>query len=573
MAVAFSMLVLLGLMTLMLIGLTGLLSGSGSGAASTADNALQLTGKRMQEAAAAETAASGVELTLQWLHSLPAPPAQTAAFAPALWGASFSGSPARAVVSFPNPADAGARFSILIYPGSANTGSDQKQYLVEAVGTCGGSVQIVRALVQTASFAKFGYFSDNSAPNSYWASNVTSFDGPVHCNNLDGTLSNIIWRSSSTAPIFRDTDPDAVTLSGRSIHWFQNTPATAAAPQLAADWAALAAGGENSIHAGCPVIPFPASSAVQQQAALAGQAAPSAVGVFVPSTGGVSVAGILVGASAIGGIYIHGEVSQMTLALGAASVQTITVQQTDASGFPLTTLVTLNPLLNQTIVAVTQLSGPLHLPVITTTIYAGATNSVVYCDGNIGSQSLPKSGGLNGIIADNQVSNLGGLLGQNRLTIATAAGKNININGSLVYNTPRLLDAAGLPISQALDPIFTQKAGTLGLISTDIEIVDTGVGGLPLTRVEVDAATLAFDTFDATDSSTRPAGQFISMGSFLVGHEGAFGKLGSTAGLQTGFSTQRFYDGRLAVNPPPVFPTTTNSYDIVSWSAPAGTLQ
>ena len=573
MAVAFSMLILLGLMTVMLIGLTGLLSGSGGGAASTANNALQLTGKRMQESGAAETAASGVELTLQWLHSLPAPPAQTAAFAPALWGASVSGSPARAAVVFPNSTDPGASFSVLIYPGSANAGSAQKQYLIESVGTCGGSVQIVRALVQTASFAKFGYFSDSSAPNSYWASGVTSFDGPVHSNNSDGTLSNIIWRSGSATPIFRDTDPDAVTLSGPSIHWFQNTPATAAAPQSAANWASLAAGGEYSIHAGCPVIPFPTSSTVQQQAALAGQAAPSAIGVFVPSTGGAAVGGILVGASAVGGIYIHGDVSQMTLALGAASVQTLTVQQTDSSGFPLTTLVTLNPLLNQTVVAVTQVSGTLHLPVLTTATYTGATNAVVYCDGNIGSQTLPKSGGLNGIIADNQISNGGGLLGQNRLTIATAAGKNININGSLVYNTPRLLDAAGLPLSEALDPIFTQKAGTLGLISTDIEVVDTGAAGLPLTHVEVDAATLAFDTFDAADSGTRPAGQFISMGSFLVGHEGAFGKLGSTAGLQTGFSTQRFYDGRLAVNPPPVFPTTTNSYDIVSWSATAGTLQ
>lgn len=430
-------------------------------------------------------------------------------------------------------------------------------------------MQVVRAYVQQVSFAKFGYFSDISAPNSYWASGAASFDGPVHCNNSDGTAANIVWKSGSGTPIFRDADPDAVSFSGPAIHWLLNTPAAAVSPQSAADWNSLAAGGQASVHAGVPAIPFPASSAVQQQAALAGQPPPSQTGVFVPSSGGGLLGGVLVGGTATGGFYVHGDISQMTLALGAALVQTITIQQTDAGGYPLTTLGTLNPLLNQTIVAVTQSPGPLHLPLIVTTTYSGATNGVVYCDGNIGSQTVPKTGGLNGIIADNQVSNGGRLLGQNRLTIATAAGKNMNINGSLIYNTPRQLDVTGLPLSEALDPVFMQKAGTLGLISSSIEIVDTGVNGLPLTQVEVDAATLAFGTFDATDSGARPAGHFISMGSFLVGHEGAFGTLGGAATLQTGLSTQRFYDGRLAVNPPPVFPTTTSNYEVLSWSAPA----
>ncbi len=572
MAVASSMLVLLGVMTLMLIGLTGLAGGAGSGTVSTAANALQMTNARSQEAAAAETAASGIELTLQWLHSLPAPPAQTTAFAPALWGASLSGSPQRAVVNFPNPASAGQTFSILIYPDSGNASAVQKQYLIESTGTCGTAVQVVRAHVQQVGFATFGYFSDNSAPNSYWTSSAASFDGPVHCNNSDGTAANICWKSGSARPIFLDTDPNAVSFSGPAIHWFLNTPATAAAPQSAGDWNSLAAGGQASVHAGVPVIPFPTSSTVQQQAALAGQPPPMQTGVFVPSTGGSLTGGVLVGGMAAGGVYIHGDISQMTLALGAASVQAITVQQTDASGYPLTTLITLNPVLNQTIVAVTQLPAPLHLPLVTTTTYSGATNGVVYCDGNIGSQSLPKTGGLNGIIADNQLLPGGGLLVQNQLTIATAAGKNMNIDGSLVYNTPRQVGVNGYPLSEALDPIFTQKAGTLGLISTNIEVVDKGVNGLPLTQVEVDAAALAFNTFDATDSGTRPAGQFISMGSFLVGHEGAFGVLGGAATLQAGFSTQRIYDGRLAVNPPPVFPATTSNYEILSWSAPAKTL-
>ncbi len=571
MAVALTLILLLGIMTIMLVGLAGLPGSGGTqssgGTVTTAGNALQLTASRAQAATAAETAASGVELTLQWLHAQPSPPAQTTAFAPALWGASLSGNPQRAVVAFPNSASPAGTFSVLIYPDSGNAAAVQKKYMIESIGTSGTAVQIVRAYIQQASFANFGYFSDNSAPDAYWTSGVSAFDGPVHCNNSDGTATNIIWKSGSTTPLFLDTDLNAVTMSGPAIHWFQGTPQNPAAPQSSSDWLSLAAGGQSSVHVGTPVIPFPTSSAVQMQAALSGQAAPTQIGVFVPSTGGSLLLGVLSGASAAGGIYIHGDITQMTLAVSAAATQVITVNQTDQNAQPLTTVITLNPALNTTTVSTTRIQN--LLPVVSLVSYSGATNDVVYCDGNIGSQTLPKSGGLNGVVADNQISNLGGLLGQSRLTIATAADKNININGSLTYNTSRLLGNNGVPLPEILDPIFAQKAGTLGLISKDIEIVDNSALGLPLTNVEVDAAALAYDTFDATDANTRPSGKFISMGSFLVGHGSAFGKLNSGSTLQTGLSTQRFYDGRLAVNPPPQFPAVTTNYDILSWSATA----
>ena len=561
MAIALSMLVLLGIMTVFLIGIAvapstvGIRQDSG-GTLSATSNSLQLTQARERTATAAEAAASGIELTLQWLHAQPAPPTQAAAFAPSLWGASLAGSPPRAVVRFPDPADPAGTFSVLIYPDSGNSAAGaQKKYLIESIGTSGAAVQIVRAYVQQVSYAKFGYFSDNSAPDAYWTSGITAFDGPVHCNNSDGTPTNIVWKSGSAAPLFLDTETNAVTFSGSSIHWFANTPLTPAAPQSAGDWLSLAAGGQGSVHVGTPIISFPASSAALMQTALAGQAVPAQTGVFVPSLAG----------SATGGIYIHGDVSQMTLAVSAGTTQSITVSQTDQNAQPLTTVITLIPTLNETTVLTTRIQNLLPVQLLTT--YSGTTNGLVYCDGNIGSQSAPKSGGLTGVVADNQISNLGGVLGQSRLTIATAPNKNMNIDGSLTYNTARVLGINGIPVPEILDPVFGQKAGTLGLISSDIEVVDTNALGLPITSIEVDAATLAYDTFDATDAGTRPVGKFISMGSFLVEHGGAFGKLNGAANQQAGLSTQRYYDGRLAVNPPPYFPAASNLYDILSWSA------
>ena len=569
MAVALSMLVLLGIMTVILVGIVAVPQGgssrTGGDLPSTTVNALQMTEKRRTAAAAAELAASGVELTVQWLDAQPVPPPQTTAFAPALWGATLAGSPARAVLPFPDPSDPSSTFSILIYPDAGNAAAAQKKYLIESVGTSGAAVQIVRAYVQQVSYAKFGYFSDNSAPDACWTSGLTSFDGPVHCNNSDGTPNSIVWKSGSAAPLFLDTDPDAVTLSGPAVHWFLNTPQTALAPQTTGDWLSLAAGGQGSVHTGTPVIPFPVSSAAQMQAALAGQPVPTQTGVFLPSVGGSVSLGVLTGAATAGGVYIHGDVSQMTLGVSAGTTQTITISQTDQNGQPLSTVVTLIPTQNQTTVLTTRFQN--LVPVQSLTTYSGTTNGVVYCDGSIGSQSIPKSGGLAGVIADNQVSNLGSVLSQSRLTIATAAGRNINIDGSLTYNTARVLGNNGVPLPEALDPVFGTKAGTLGLISQDIEVVDTSNLGLPITNIEVDAAALAFDTFDVANANTRPTGKFSFLGSFLVEHGGAFGRLDSAANLQAGLSTQRFYDGRLAVNPPPAFPAASHLYDILSWSA------
>ena len=69
-------------------------------------------------------------------------------------------------------------------------------------------------------------------------------------------------------------------------------------------------------------------------------------------------------------------------------------------------------------------------------------------DSNIGAQGDPKTGGLHGTVADNSLDASGNLLHNNALTIATPQTSNINLDGSLTYNTSRQVakDSSGNPI-------------------------------------------------------------------------------------------------------------------------------
>jgi hypothetical protein len=570
MAFASTMLVLLGVMAVLLIGVVEI---GGNGLMSATGNGLQTSSAHLQSATAFTLADAGVELTLQWLHTQSTPPAQTVPFAPALWGSSLSGSPVRAVVNYPVPSDSGRSFRVLIYPDAGNASSNLKKYMIESLGVYNGASQTVRAYVQLVSFAKYNYFSDQSLPNYYWVTGVNSFDGPVHCNNSTGGLNNVLWKNPSSDPIFNYTGTDAYTVSGGGINWSLNTPLALAAPQSTSDWLSVATGGATSVHVGVPVIDFPQNSVPQELAALgvtslSGATIPTTVGVTIPHSGGGGLVtnllnGVLTsgtnGGTTTAGIFIHGDIQEMTFGLGVSNVQTITINQQDSIG-PLTTTILLAGLLNTTTVIVAR---PLLPSAVT--FYTGIGNGMVYCDGNIGSQTLPKTGGLHGTLLDNQV--VGSLLPSNHLTIATDAAKNMNIDGSLQYSA-----LLSLPLTQPLNTLLTQQAGTLGLISNNIEIVDNDSLGLPLTSVEIDAALLAFTTCDACDAGTRPVGTFKHVGSFIVRHDGTFGLFNSLGTLTKGLSTERHYDARLVTNPPPFFPTTTGQYDVLSWKVASGTL-
>ncbi len=145
-------------------------------------------------------------------------------------------------------------------------------------------------------------------------------------------------------------------------------------------------------------------------------------------------------------------------------------------------------------------------------------------------------------------------------------GHDVNINGSLTYKTPRQTDGSGnlLPESDPANAAFRANAGTLGIVSRKVEVVEKDAAGNPITNEEVDAAVMAFDTYDAVNYAGRPVGKMLNMGTYIVKNRGLF-STGSGLNVTGGIPCSRLYDNRLADHPPPYFPTTSTHYDIVSW--------
>ncbi len=569
MALVSTMLVLMGLLALILLGTVASTQKSSSGLMTTTGNGIQMSYRLTQTIAAINLAESGLEYALQWMHNRPQPPSLTYAFPLPGW----SGTPGDAGVTYSLP---GGTFTVMIYPEDDNAASTQKRFLVEAVGNCGGMRQIVRAHVQQSSFGKYAYFVDAWRQTGFWTDGRNTFDGPVHSNNsasaLSGNVSylnNILWHNAAgTQPIFRYTGQDAFTVSGPSINWWLNNTNTASTPPATdADWAKVSSGGANSVHTNVQAIPMPTNSNTLQYAAL-GQPIPSGLNPPPPAPALLpTIPGVMLPAG--GGIYVHGDVQQITLSVnGIGNVnQVILITQNDADGNPMTTTITLKPAANQTKVVVATASGT------TVTDYSGLTNGVIYCDGDIGLQGSPKTLGLSGVVADNFVDGAGNVTHANALTIATDETKNLNICDNLTYSTARQKDASGSVIPESQDSAFVKNAGTLGLVSNLVQVTEKNPAGTTLTDVEVDAAVLASNTYDAANYRGRAIGKFLNMGSYIAGIQGVFSTSYSDGTQASGIAATRLYDNRLADHPPPFFPTTGSNYDVLSWQRVGNTLQ
>ena len=597
-----SVVTMLVMLSLLSIALLGALSSSGrmsSGASVAGDNALTGVSARLGNDDADNLAEAGVEYTRAWLITQPLPPANTAAFAPTLWGAAIAGStPPRATVNFP---DSAHTFSVTIYP-DVNNGQPTQQsvqvgYLVESIGVSNGKTVILQAYFQQNSFSRYALFIDQGT-GGYWGSDTRNFDGPVHING--GPLQGDNWGTQvgGGLPVFTDTYSDAFTVSMPTIP-FQNNGVNNSPPQTSADWAMVSGGGAGSVQSGVPSIPLPTVNYLQQYAALGQNPAdPNSPPnpATLPMTIGATV-------EPGGGIYIHGDVSQMTLsATGPNNTdQVITINQTDSNSNPLQTVLTLNPQTNQTTQQVTATDIHGHVRTTTTT-YTGTTNGVVYSDGNIGGQGDPladpgislngvsRTGGLSGTIADNVVDGYGNITHSSGLTLATDQSKNVNIDGSLVTNTKRQISTQlnNAPTYRASDgtltntaanntPVyakesadtsgFVQHAGRLGIVTHTVEVLDKTYDALGVTptgnlnTLEVDAAVLTTGTYEQYNMSTRPTHNFLNMGSYIIGH-----------GARVS-SISRLYDDRLAYTPPPYFPTTSHTYTLESWQRVTQTLE
>jgi hypothetical protein len=580
MAFALTMVVLFIALTILLLGMMAPNASLNTGLLGMTSNSSRFASNNVNATQAFDLAESGVEYTIEWLHTLSAPPTNTTEFAPAIWGSSPQGSPARSVISL-----AGGTFSVEVYPNSQNTGQSQKTFLVESIGTYNGFSEMVVAHVAQTSFGKYAYFNDLGSQDGYWITGINSFDGPYHSNNCNSSGTpgqvpdNILWYQNAADVMFNYDAPDAYTCVSPTISWNLNSVGNMVPPSSASDWNDIALGGQSSIGTGQSDIPLPTSSNIEMNAALGTATAPSGSTkqVLVPTSGGV----------ASGGIYINGDVSEMAFSTNSAgNVQTITITQADNPTNPTVvtvTTVTENPTTNQTTVsvAVTPNGGS---TTTTTTSTSGLPNGAIYVNGNVGINTggsppdatdawnqgnyyygTSKTGGVHGVIADNYYSANGNLTHASGVTIATNASDNLNFDGSLTTNTKRETQN-GVYVPESEDPNYLKYSGTIGVVSDNIEVVDNSYTGQPLTNMEIDGAVLAYNTFDATNIYGRGLGNFTVMGGYIAKQGGYFGVMDWNGNMINGFAEHYHYDARLADNPPPFFPTTGSNYDIVSWT-------
>ncbi len=589
MGMAMTMLVMLGVLTITLIGTAGSNGSRGySGILGLTDNAMQASAARTRAATSFNMAESGIQYTLAWLQKQPQPPIGGAQ-APTGWE---FGTVANRGVVVPDPSTPGTYFSVRLYPDRYNEDptsptSNQKKYLIESIGVCGGQQTVVQAYVGQGSLAKYLVLLDSwNNANNYWVSGLTTFDGPVHDNNTNGQPENIIWKSAAgTAPMFTYTGDDAYSVSGQNgIAWNKDFVAPNTPPKVVTNsdgsktdqWLNVAAGGAGTVQTGTPPVPFPTSSDTQKTAALG-----SAAQTLNPT--GVTIC-------PGGGVYVEGDVSEMALSATGpnksvqvitvtqgTTVQRVTINATPGVSSQGTTLETQQPDGTWKQTAFVPATGSVPR----------GTNGVVYVNGNIGAQGDPKIGGLHGTVADNTVDSNSGTATHNGLTVTTPQNKNCNIDGSVTYSTkrkvatdangaPKYIDVNGSPtsdpskgtpvyIAEDKDPDFLTKAGTLGLISNNVLVTTKDSTGADLTQFEMDGTVLASGLYDADHFNERPVGLWENMGGYLSSTVGTFGQFNGSLLLDHGFNTQFNYDARMRNTPPPFFPTTGSLYTLYSW--------
>lgn len=471
-------------------------------------NALHLNSKQREGAAAFNAAESGAEEGALFLKNCPSPPVNTSPFVPNITSSLAL--------------DEGT-YHVTIKPHPNNSTSFLKTYSIVSVGTARGATRTVEVIVRQASFGRYAYFTDKETSSigggAIWWRAGERVDGPAHSNNKDGSNFNINY-NNSTGPIFLDT----VTGAGSTINYNPSKP------KNETTFKKVFKDGSNGYKLGVPPILLPPSSDGQRNAAWG-----SAAGF--PSTNGVYLR-----SGSNGGLYIRGDAA-VQLSLDASGNQVIKVTQ----GSNVTT-VTMNKSTQSTTV-----TGPVGTGSPTS---AGSLGSgVVYCTGNITS--------LKGEVADNRVIG-SDITVRSSLTIANDvnAGKSITITDNLYYHTrPDKTLAANAPANLA--------AGTLGLVSKDIKISSAAP-----TNLEIDAVCLAGGQNTADGSfyvenynTKSPTGTLKVLGGIIQKARGPVGTFDPGTGKATsGYGKNYLYDPRLAVNPPPYFPTT-GQYERLSWQA------
>lgn len=344
-------------------------------------------------------------------------------------------------------------------------------------------------------------------------------------------------------------------MAASQLKWNRNAAGTLSTP-TGAQWNNIMATNAAPV-ASQPIVKMPTSSTKQYAAALGGDTEPALNGVSVPSSGG----------EATGGIFIKGDVDQIKLsATGTGSAtQVMEITQTDATTLLQTkTTVTINPGTN-----VTTIRRDTKAAVATSwttgivTSYEGATNGVVYCTGDVK--------GLSGVVANNTMSGTT-VTATNNMSIVTDSAKSIKLNGGIVY-ADLASDTSDSENPKSNAGGATTTSGTLGLVSKSIQINEKTPSNANLTDVSVHASCFAYDSFFSENPTTRATGNFKLLGGYIVKNNGTFGQVAADSTLIAGLRATRNYDSRAANNPPPVFPSEDNAFQLTSFQRVGSTIQ
>ena len=591
-----TLLVLLGITSLIVVGTlrnsdTSERSGSGSISEESGNEMAQVR-RRGNYYQAQSLSESGIRMAIQWLVDQTTTPSNTTAFAPSsltsFYGATTQSNNWSMLSLTLGPS--GTQLSgagqvtgeiwVKFYPYTSNATSGRKMFAIESEGRIGGRTYLSRIFVRQNTFAKFAYFSD-VCPTSWWVTGLARFQGPVHINGVDGTGNaidtaarmNIIWRIAGTQALRRlftytDTDYFTTAMPVSQLLFYRtdgNTTWSETPSDTSTNWDWITAANRPPLG-NQPIIKPPVATTDQRTAALGTGTVPTdPVGVVIPGVGVPSA-----------GIYVKGDVRDFNLSVGGANTTQVLslVQYNPTTQKDVWTTITMDPVANTTALLVKERSNPTNTwdintatgtwSTTTNTNYTGVPNGVVYVDGNIGEQTGLRRGGLSGVVANNIVTS-GTLTRSWAMNIVTEQTKAININGGIVYQN---LISNGSNTANYLSTAATADAvtsGTLGIIAGSMQIVDNDDNGNGLTNISVHGACMAYNTFNATNATTRAIGAFNLLGGYIVRVNGTFGTSLPNGTQENGFLINRNFDQRLAENPPPFFLSTERSYMIVSY--------
>jgi hypothetical protein len=327
---------------------------------------------------------------------------------------------------------------------------------------------------------------------------------------------------ASTAPIFQGP----VTLGAAGFNWAPR------APETDEEWQRVLQDGQAGYQLGVDPIALPQTTDRQKIAAWGSKTGfPTDPGVYVRAAGGSTKAGL----------YINGDASITMKADG--DKQLITITQDGA-----TTEITVDLKKNETEIE-TDSSGSGSGK----TKLNGALNGMIYSTGNITS--------LSGTIADNRVSG-STVLRRNAYTIAVDVtnGKDVTITDNLTYASvpDKTLD---------WDDPHNLKVPALGVVARNIIVADEAPANLSIHGVMLAGGgnTDVGSFYVHNWNSKVLTGNLNLLGGVVQKKRGPVGTFNNSTGLTTtGYSKHYTYDPRMAVTPPPFFPTTGN-YDRLSW--------